>query len=176
MHDPYTLVCSIGRLYVWHRDKGGVDGACGWSSPQLSEKQLKTLKGMAWVEARHPLFQAAYGKEIESSAEAESLMRGLIVLICNALRVSMSMDEVSRAALELTHHPSDNFRSSLAFLPGYHSNREEDTPESREYHAERLFYFVARALLRRKRRWFQHPRWHFWHWRIQFIAVREGQG
>lgn len=175
MHDPYILIARVGRLLLWHRDKEGCDGACGWSSPNLTKRQLRVLKGMAWSEAHQPLFQVNYCKRLDAAAEAESLMRGLIVLICNALDVNVSMDQISRWALELVHHPADNFRSSLAFIPGYHSNREEDTPEAREYHAERLYYFVARAILKRKRKWWQHPRWHVWHWRVQ-LQKNGGRG
>lgn len=28
MKDPHSLLFSIGRLNVWHRDKGGRDGGC----------------------------------------------------------------------------------------------------------------------------------------------------
>lgn len=169
MHDPCTLIWRCGRLLIWHRDQGGVDGACGWAYPHLSEMQRSKVRGLAWAEAHQPLFQAHYGHTLKSPAEAESLMRGLIVLLSGALRLKASMEEISRWALELVHSPGDNFRSSLAFMPGYHSNVDEDTPAAREYSAERLYFSVSRYILRRKRPWWKHPRWHFWHWRFQVL-------
>lgn len=171
MHDPYTMIGRLGPIVLWHRDKGGCDGACGWTYPRLTEKQVERVKSFAWMEAHHPVFQAAYGKSLESAADAESLMRGLIVILARVLRVRLTMDEVSILALELAHQPGNNFRSGFAFLPGWHSNREEDTPDAREYHAEQLCFGVARQVLRLNRKWWQHPRWHFWHWRIQIRGI-----
>src|SRR5262249_10179348 len=36
-----------------------------------------------------------------------------------------------------------------------------------------FFHIVHRAYLRFNRPWWRHPRWHFWHWRIQIHALQK---
>lgn len=57
MHDPYTVAFEIRSpirrpmrgfpdgyrecwVTIWHRDRRGVDGACGWSHPRLTPAEL----------------------------------------------------------------------------------------------------------------------------------------
>ena len=68
-----------------------------------------------------------------------------------------------------------NFRSTLCFKSGYHSNWYRDLePNSaaedqfwREQQALSFFSAILGYILRERRWWFHHPRYHFWHWRFQ---------
>jgi len=186
MHDPDTVAFEIPNPFswskgwdgkwkmntlitIWHVDPetDGSDDSCGWSRPRLTKEQRDRLKWVAKDEAREPWFQARRAKKTDQPAEAETLLRGALVIVAQRLDVKVSWDEVSLWAAELLHHPFDNFRGSLCHLPGWHTNFEEDCEDQRIYEAERFFCCLARFILRRRRPWWKHPRWHFWHWELQ---------
>jgi hypothetical protein len=156
----------------------GSDDSCGWSSPKPTKTQREALRFFANSEAREPYYLAFRGKQIESPAEAETLLRQAFYAVGQRLfnwqtaGRAVTFAEASEWACAMLGDHTDNFRSSLAFLPGWHSNFDEDRPSDREYCAARLFDSIARYILRERRRWYQHPRWHFWHWSIRVIPLQ----
>lgn len=191
MHDPYTLAFSIkspirktldnGYKYhshlidIWHKDpeRDGSDDSCGWSWPHFTKKQQSTLKFFAKQEAKHPWFCKRFLKANEDAVECEALLRGAFLLVAPALNCRFSLEQATLWAAQYTHNQVDNFRSSLAFLPGYHSNFETDDPLYREERATQFFFAIARIILRENRRWYQHPRFHIHHWRIDLVFWKE---
>ena len=192
MHDPMTQAFEIRQFWrranqwgykpafitIWHVDpeKDGSDDSCGWSRPRLSKDQLSRCKSLAGDEAREPWYLAFKGKQIDSPTEAETLLRQAILLIgrvfsrahiCEPPIKPVTFAEASAWAADLLCSPVDNLRSSLSFLAGWSSNNREDRESDRKYCAERLFFCVAGYILRERRPWYRHPRWHFWHWKIQ---------
>jgi hypothetical protein len=189
MHDPCTVAHKIKApwkrpwvktnpasgshrptlITIWHVDPeaDGSDDSCGWSRPKLTKVQRERMKNLAFHEAREPWFLAAYEKKISDPANAESLCRGAILLVARSLRIRISFDEASVLAADLIHNSFDHLRGSLCLIPGYHTNDKTDTEYGREQRATHLFCCIARILLAARRHWWQHPRWHFWHWRIQ---------
>lgn len=170
-------------ITIWHVDpeRDGTDDSCGWSRPRLSKDQRDRIKSLAGDEAREPWFQKYLGKTIDSPTEAETLMRQAFMLVgkvfskehlCEPPIKPVTYAEACKWACQTIGNPVDNFRSSLAFLPGYHSNSLEDRERDREYTAERFLSCVGAFILRERRRWYRHPRWHFWHWQLQIHALQ----
>jgi hypothetical protein len=158
---------------IWHHDpeKDGTDDSCGWSAPKLTKRQRSRLEHLAYDEARNPWFQRDPVKRITSPADAESLMRGAIQMVARVIKAELTWEEICQMACRLTHNTADNFQGSLCHLPGWHTNFKEDMVSEREWMATGFFCNIARLILRHKRRWWQHPRWHFWHWKIQVYPL-----
>lgn len=165
-------------ITIWHVDpeRDGSDDSCGWSRPRLSKDQVARCKSLAGDEAREPWYQAFRGKQIDSPTEAETLVRQAFMIvgrvlskkhICNPPIKPVTFGEASTWACDLLCSPVDNIRNSLSFLPGWSSNRKEDRIEDREYCANQFFHCIASYILRERRSWYHHPRWHFWHWKFQ---------
>lgn len=182
MHDPMTVAFEIPSYEfrerfrwfphlatIWHVDpeKDGSDDSCGWSFPRLTEKQREAISHLAWWEKREPWFQALRSKQMRDPVEAECLMRAVVKAVARAMKIKMAWNEVCEWASEFVHNPASNFRSSLCHLPGWHTNFQEDMESEREECARGLFSGVAAHLLRSRRPWWRHPRWHFWHLRLQ---------
>ena len=171
-------------ITIWHVDpeKDGSDDSCGWSRPKLSKDQRARIKSLAGDEAREPHFQQYFGKKIDSPTEAETLLRQAFMLvgrvfsrahICKPPIKPVTFAEASEWACEMIGNPVDNFRSSLAFLPGWHSNSEIDRESDRERTAESFLWCIGAYILRERRPWYKHPRWHLWHWQIQIHPLQD---
>lgn len=185
MHDPMTVAFKIRWPWfwmkyrppivtVWHVDpeRDGSDDSCGWSAPRLTKKQRERLKWLGYHEAKEPWIFRDATKRAKSPAEAEAVMRGVVQAAARVLRLRFSWDQICEMACDFVHCPGNNFQMDLCHLPGYHTNFEEDLESEREYRAEQLFYSVGRQLLAKKRWWFQKPRWHVHHWKLQIHAIQ----
>lgn len=193
MHDPHSLAFRIKHPFfpyraswgnwglvwpdfidIWHVDPetDGTDDSCGWSHQKLTKEQKSQLQWLAGCEARTPWIQKLKKKEPTSPADAEALMRGALYAVARQLRIKVSIEEITELAISLVHSPADNVRSRLCHLPGYHSNFKEDTEEQRTRSAGELFHICANVLLRDRRPWWRHPRWHFWHWEVRIWPLQ----
>jgi len=159
---------------IWHVDPetDGTDDSCGFSHAKFTERQRQVLKSLAWSEARNPWLRAAKSKVLEDAVLAENLARAGLLATADALDIKISYDEASILAVRLVHNPIDNIRGSLCLLPGYHTNSQQDDQYWREECAYSLFYCFARNLQRGRRHWWNHPRWHIHHWKIQIHALQ----
>jgi len=166
-------------ITIWHVDpeSDGSDDSCGWHSPKLTKDQREAMHNIADQEAREPYYLAFKGKKIENPTEAETLLRQAFFLVGMVLNrrfhmKKVTLTEASEWACEMMANPTDNFRSSLAFLAGYHSNFVTDNVSDREICASELFCSLARFILRERRPWYRHPRYHFWHYSLQIHPLQ----
>lgn len=175
--------------YIWHVDpeRDGTDDSCGWFRPKLTAKQKARLFNLAWSEARDPHFFRIKDKrrhigEAGSFADIETEARTMILLVARTIGVRVSVDEATRWACEWFLESHDALGQSLCFQHGYHDNvrqyeHEESEQfaerkrESRQRYVARRYENIAELILRERRPWWRHPRWHVWHWRIQINAV-----
>ena len=162
---------------VWHVDpeRGGSDDSCGFGYVRLTKSQIERLKNASWSEGRNPHFLRCQSKTWDGTVEeAECLRRGLILLVCRVLRIKYSWDQVCRHAAESIH--IENYvgkaGDGFCFLPGYHSNSKKDSERDREDHFHQILCGVARNILTELRPWWRHPRYHFWHWKIQVHGLQ----
>jgi hypothetical protein len=193
MHDPQTVAHEIRypwRAYrrtearndfereyrqafvtIWHVDpeRDGSDDSCGYSYPRLTKQQLERLKNLAWNEGHDPYFLRQECKHWKGSrAEAEALYRGLVLAVAWQLDLSLSFDKAATMAARRIHRPDCvDAANAFCFLPGWHTNSTKDTPDRRQDVFLGTAIGIARDLLRERRRWYQHPRWHVWHWKLQ---------
>lgn len=193
MHDPSTLAFSIKRpwpsrfrlssnrrLYwpsivdIWHVDpeRDGSDDSCGWSFVRVPEKIRRELEFDAGCEARDPWLLSDASKRPLSVVDAERKLAHAILRVARICKVRCSIKRAERLAGDLIHNPVDNLRSSLCFLPGWHSNRDADRESDRKQSAHELYVCLASILLTRARPWWKHPRWHFWHWEINVQPIQ----
>jgi len=186
MHDPLTVAHTIPNVFVpkrhgyrrplvtiWHKDPetDGTDDSCDWFGGKLTKDQASRLRTVARDEAREPWFAAHAGKKIDDPVAAETLARGAYLMTARVLRVDVSLDEATRETALLIHNPIDNCRSVFAYVSGYHGNTSDDA-YWREENAMHLFQIMAGRILRNRRRWYRHPRWHLSHWKIQIHGVQ----
>jgi hypothetical protein len=171
-------------ITVWHVDpeRDGSDDSCGYSRPKLSADQRARISSIAGDESREPWYQAFYGKKIDSPTEAETLLRQAFILVgkvfskehlCKPPIKRVTHAEATQWACEMLANPVDNFRGSLAFLPGWHSNNDQDRESDRKYTAEQFFWCIGSYILRERRPWYRHPRWHLRHWQLQIHPLQD---
>lgn len=158
-------------ITIWHIDpeKDGSDDSCGWAWVRLTRKQKVRLKNASWSEGQNPHFLCCRNKEWSGThSDAEALYRGLVFLVCRVLRLPITFDQAAKYAAEQIHiRDTGKFGDTFCFLPGYHTNNANDSKEDREEHFYGILCGVARLILTDRRTWWKHPKWHFWHWKIQ---------
>lgn len=167
---------------IWHVDPElhGSDDSCGWFTPPFTARQKEIVEQLAGDEARSPWFMSLPARSNRNPVECEAYVRGAFLIVSRCLensgfRRGVSLEEATKWASILVHNSIDNFRSSLAFLSGYHSNRYRDrdpnTEKEDEFFRKRealsFFGAVMGYILRERRHWWQHPKWHIHHWEFQ---------
>lgn len=179
-------------ITIWHHDpqKHGSDDSCGWFTPPFSETTREIVKSLAWEEAREPFLFALDAKTNSDPLITERFVFGSIMLMSRCLvnrgviRRPVSVSDAQRWAAEMTYNRVDSFLGTFCFKSGYHSNTYDrniergvqNTPEEdrhwREQQASSFYGAIAGLILRNRRLWFQKPRWHFWHWRLQIHPLQ----
>ena len=159
-------------ITIWHVDPqiGGSDDSCGFSYVRLTKKQIEILRNTAWCEGQTPHFLICPSKKWTGTiSDAESLYRGLYLLVCRVLHLNCSYVGACRYATEKVHLPDSlNFGSEFCYLPGYHTNSKLDSTENRKAVFHSVLCGCARTILTELRPWYKHPRYHIHHFKIQW--------
>lgn len=177
MHDPMTVAHQIKYpwktkpsqffpqgyretlITIWHCDPeiGGSDDSCGFSYARLSEKDCEWANKIAERD-----FEQWFSEDFKS---INLYFAGPFEVIIAAYREArrylgvsyhkpLSHREISRC-MNLASNPLDNIRSSS-------NAAKTDLDEF-----ARLLRCVLRIIRTDSRWWFQHPKWHVWHWQIK---------
>ncbi len=195
MHDPMILAWEIkypwpGKyntflkrrmrssfITFWHVDPetDGTDDSCGWHSPPLTKDQLEKIKEvMTLCLGNHSLFKpgiidaAAYengtSNRIRScllNTTREQALYYAFAMIKRMVfnkRNKLTSDETD-ALLSITYNPHDNL------LPPYDEVSRDDI--------EMWLWPIARTLACLYRPRWKHPRYHFWHYKVQIHPVQK---
>jgi len=187
MHDPMTMVGRIknpfrrdkpSKLFpkgyrrslvtIWHRDpqSDGSDDSCGWfkrarhGDPKALEAIIKDFD-FEWDKSYggwfHPdglpaLSVMAITLEMISCAAWHHFRK-------NHRKRARFMDRNLRRILHFAENTTDSLHPTISGKHGINPDRE--------YRIEDLAGTCYGWVLRADQKWWQHARWHFWHWEFQ---------
>jgi hypothetical protein len=179
VHDPQTVAFDIKRpwrdkpregdkiwpkgyrpplITIWHVDP--TEDSCGWHTPPISAddyaKARKIGEGdYVFVLGKHGFKMTPYELIFCAWQAINGQMHG---------RRDLTVDELVYMQ-NLASNPADNLRWGVAEFPTTTSGPMPtiDTPEKLgEFYAT-----ILRCYRRHHRPWWRHPRWHFWHFKLQ---------
>lgn len=202
MYDPLTVAFEIkspfrgerSKLWpkgyrktlvtIWHKDperpgRGHrTDDSCGWFSPPTTKderERIRVLGERQWSELFSKRHQLAKGDpERYAYICYEPSAYDAVYWAWRAIKREDTKDVwqygksgvgyLSPGEMETIYSlaacPVDNVRVTVAGI-----KNAEDCAD--------FFSIVYRAYRRFHRPWWCHPRWHFWHWRIQIHALQK---
>lgn len=181
MHDPMTVAFEIRRpwsekrklpggpryfpslITVWHVDPetDGSDDSCDWFGRHLSEKAKALADEMAsWEESFPYYFTAPATVRNPRYPSPASIGAG----DCLGFVLSVFMTAAWR--LEKRELDSRDIRNAISVAVGANDNFQHSFTEQNK--PRDTFRLVIAAYLRTRRPWWKHPRWHIWHWQIQW--------
>jgi hypothetical protein len=185
--DGYRETC----ITIWHHDPSGHDtDVCGWHYPPTNERDRAFAQELADWEAKFPNYFACpviaerkthldedEGRISEWTSYHISPGDCVALLADLFAKCRWQLDPKHRrwgltprlmsAAFRLGASEGDNFRASFALWDDDRQN-ERRTREK----MLRTFLLVIRAYRAETRPWWQHPKWHVRHWRVQIRPVQ----
>lgn len=184
MYDPMTVAHEIKNPFfkdkhgyrprlvtIWHVDpeKDGTDDSCGWSFPKITEGEREWLKKVA-KDQFNQLFARKVALLEEKSYASVCYNQdtyGVIYWMWRHFNRTINKavwqygkpltNKELNYVYQLATDPVDNFQS-------HKINTVEEL--------ERELFLIYRCWKKFHRKWYQHPRWHIHHWRIQFHPIQ----
>lgn len=177
MRDPYTLIGRLGPFDLWHRDRGGVDGACGWFM-RASHGKPDTLKKI------ESCFEMDWDRTLDLCDGTTSPLGlfdkspfGWPVMSIHAIALNLfflaayehfgsrdrAMRFMRRQLCEILIFAENPFDSACQ---GWLHRYGVDERETREERIHKAAVMIYGWILRESRPWYRHPRWHVGHWRL----------
>lgn len=181
MHDPKVVAFEIylgaqkkkngqyrsSFITIWHNDPetDGSDDSCGWSFPKISDAEREWLKKVAKDQYHQMLAKTVAERENKSYAYIcyDQDVYGIIYWMWRHFNRELKKEtwqygsHLSNKELQYIYqmatNPVDNFQG--------HDPKTFDN-------FEQMLFLIYRCWKKYHRKWWQHPRWHFHHWSIQF--------
>ncbi len=182
MHDPMTLICDFPSyrfrekhkwaphlFTLWHVDPehDGSDNSCDWfGGKNLDPDQVKKVEEMFLFESRDDGTMSWFG---DGKYAPELLGVGISMFRIAANVYFGHWSPKAERFLRL--HTFEIIRFIDNSCDSINSSIREAKlakGEDRKRIIKRLARIVLSWVARENRPWYRHPRWHFWHWRIQF--------
>jgi hypothetical protein len=147
-------------LTIWHNDPetDGSDDSCGYTNPKAARGLRERAEKIIASEWEYMFGKYPYRYQTPSAFEVVFAVWGMFAWRLFKQR-RLSSREIEEIA-SLASNPVDNLRSVI-----FDATR---SPEN----AKHLGRCVLRAYLRVHRRWYQKPKWHAHHWKIQIHALQ----
>lgn len=137
-------------ITIWHNDPetDGSDDSCGWFTPPVDRETVERVKTLGEKE-----FDFLVGKHGWKMTPLELVFNVWNIVKWREFKEhGLSNKEITQI-LSLSSNPADNIRYMVGEMD---KERLGD-----------LFLIIYKCILRMKRPWYQHPRWHVWHWSFQ---------
>lgn len=181
MHDPMTVAFEIKSPFknkygerktlitIWHVDpcNDGTDDSCGWfmRSRHGDQKKINEIKKEFEFYFKHNYWFDKEGKQIFSTIGTMTLMYSTATWIYferNRKKQKQFMEKHLYDIIQFAENPIDCGGDSI-------TNKWNETTEDRFGHMAGM---VFSDICRKSRRWYQHPKWHINHWKIQFRFIK----
>lgn len=190
MHDPKTVAFDIylGKkkkkngnyrsplITIWHNDPetDGTDDSCGWFiRPRHSDKKvLEEIKKEFDFNFKHNYWFDKDGKQIFSTIGTLMLMYKAALWIhfkLNRKKVDAFMRRHTHTIINFAENPTNCGGDDIT---GKHF-LSTNTSLLSEHRFSHFAGMVYTDILRKERKWYQHPRWHIHHWSIQFHPLQK---
>jgi hypothetical protein len=154
MHDEFTVVKRFKLFTIWHRDPetDGTDDSCGWTYPTISDAHRVRLN-----------------KEMKFDRDqvlntyrnwSDRYRMHLIYTTYRHIKWVLFMEHLTAKDIIKINSCCYNYVDDLKIHVS-----DQDWENQLEF--ERFFWCITRHVLHARRKWYQHPRWHVSHWRLQ---------
>jgi hypothetical protein len=189
VHDPMTVAFDIKSPFksrpskrwpdgyrntlatIWHVDpeRDGTDDSCGWfmRSRHGDEEVLKKIARDFEYEWRHGVPVGWFDEDGDPNYSPQAVTLGMFRIAANHVFGYWSGRAnrfLRRHLFDILHFAENNCDSFYTFITRPYGKDPRETVEARAMEAARIVYPY---ILRADRPWWRHPRWHFWHWRLQ---------
>lgn len=169
MHDPMTHIADFCGITLWHVDpeKDGSDDSCGWfmRARHGDDKVLKKIKqdfAFAWD---HGVPFGWFNENGDPMYSTQAIVVGMFLLAANNTFGHWSGRSerfLRKHAFRILHFAENNCDSLFDAI-----NQTYGRDGDKEHRIEHMASCVYSWILRADRAWYRHPRWHFWHWKVQ---------
>lgn len=180
-------------ITIWHKDpeKDGTDDSCGWfirlrhANKEVYEKIVKEFES-EWDntytgESGHVYNSGWFNPQGENILSVQAIVFNMYLYTAKIVFNPNGKIDPGKAwkkaykfmnkyRAEITYFAENN-RDSMRDVIVRKFERGcnvEYTPEKRKAMIEHCANIIYTDVLRKTRKWYQHPRWHIKHWKIQF--------
>lgn len=193
MHDPCTLAFEIflGRkqkkngnyrtpfITIWHKDpeKDGTDDSCGWfiRARHVDPEIIRLVKREFEFNFKHNYWFNSKGDPKFSTL---GIALNMYTLASWQICMYLHNNQPSNAArrdhkrfmkkylydiMWFAENPTDSLHDAIHLTFGY------EPEEARINHFTNI---IVADIMRKRQKWYQHPRWHIHHWEITFPWFR----
>lgn len=187
MHDPKTVAFEIKNPFVkskggyrpsiitiWHNDpeKDGTDDSCGWfiRARHVDQQMLEKVKKEFRFQFKHYYWFDEQGKPkfstIGTAVQMYSYASWVMFMYMNndkpnRKRHKNFMRKYLYDIIDFSENHVDCIGDSII-------NKWNEKYESLDARADNFAVTVCTDIMRKLRPWYKHPRWHIYHWSIQF--------
>lgn len=182
MHDPYSLAHEIKYpwkdksgyrapiLSIWHVDpeKDGSDDSCDWFGGRkgIPAAKLKAVENDFLFNGRDDGALTWFNNDIYSP-DLIGVGLSMFRIVANnhfghwSRRANRFLQDNLFDILFFIDNDCDSINTGIRRAGAETGGRREEILRS-------LARVIYSWVLRKQRPWWKHPKWHFWHWRLQF--------
>lgn len=183
MHDPMTVVFEIkspfknktgirnALITIWHVDpcKDGTDDSCGWFMRERhgDKDMLEKIRKEFEFNFKHNYWFDKEGKQIFSTIGTLIEMYSHATWIYfnrNRRKQKEFMRKYLLDIIQFAENPIDCGGDNITNKWNYKSHEERFNG---------MAGMIYSDICRKQRKWWQHPKWHIHHWKIELVFLRQ---